>query len=77
MMVIKVWNNNEVMKYELIIGGMRLNEEVLKFNSRCSSMQSRAKLSEALLCKVEQNCQKLFKVSLDRASRQNATKNFL
>ena len=48
MMVIKVWNNNEVMKYELIIGVMRLNEEVLKFNSRCSTMQSRAKLSEAL-----------------------------
>ena len=47
MMMIKVWIN-EVMKCELIIGVMGLNDEVLRFNSRCSTMQSRAKLSKAL-----------------------------
>ena len=47
MMMVKVWIN-EVMKCELIMGVMRLNEEVLRFNSRCSTMRSRAKLSEAL-----------------------------
>ena len=47
MMMIKVWIN-EVMKYELIMGVMRLNEEVLRLNSRCFTMQSRSKLSEAL-----------------------------
>ena len=47
MMVIKV-QNNEVMKYELIMGVMGLNEEMLRFNSRCSTMQGQAKLSEAL-----------------------------
>ena len=47
MVMIKVWIN-EVVKCELIMGIMGLNEEVLRFNSRCSTMQSRAKLSEAL-----------------------------
>ena len=60
------------MKCELIIKVMGLNEEVQSFNSRCSTMQ------------VEQCCQKLSEVPLDRASsrvgrasRQNATRNFL
>ena len=36
----------KVMKYELIMGVMGLNEEVWRFDWRCSSMFSRAKLSE-------------------------------
>ena len=71
MMTITVWIN-EVMKYELIMRVMGLNEEVLRFNSRCSSMQSRAKLSEALC-----SAARLASSKVGRASRQNVTRNFL
>ena len=45
------------MKCELIIGVMGLNEEVQRFNSKCSTMQ------------VEQWCQKLSEVPLDQLAR--------
>ena len=47
MVMIKVWIN-EIMKCELIMGVMGLTEEVLRFNSKCSTMQSWVKLLEAL-----------------------------
>ena len=43
---LRVWIN-EVMKYVLFMGVMGLNEEVKRFNSRCSTMQVEQYCSEA------------------------------